>query len=272
MKIKMKMKMKVKLPFDLRYPLLGLLAYVIFLVLQFPAERAYAHWQASEHANREIALVGIGGSVWSGRAGVAVFKGQRLEALEWRLRPWALLTGQVALDWRFRLPGDEGYGQGITALGLGGSITFEDLEARFPASLAAALGRLQTLRPAGMVNLNLQNLRWDGQSLAAAHGRVVWQEAEIKLLKPLELGDLVLTLETAEDTVKGILSDAGGPLAAEGLLTLSTDGNYQFSGNFGAREGASDLEHALRSLGQPGADGRVQVNHTGHLAALGLSG
>jgi hypothetical protein len=261
----------MKLPFDLRYPLLGLLAYVIFLVLQFPAERAYAHWQASEYASREIALTSIRGSVWSGHAEMVVFKGQRLEALEWRLRPWALLIGQVALGWRFRLPGDEGYGQGVTALGLGGSIAFKDLEARFPASLAASLGRLQALRPAGTVNLNLQGLHWDGQSLAATRGRVVWQEAEIKLLKPLELGDLALTLETtSEDVVKGVLSDAGGPLVAEGLLMLADDGGYQFSGSFGAREGADDLEQALRSLGRPGADGRVQVKHTGRLAALGF--
>jgi len=82
----------------------GLLAYFVALVLSFPAERAYSHWQASENAPNNIALSGISGSVWSGKAAMAMIQGQPLEKVEWSLRPWSLLLGQVGLNWGFQLP------------------------------------------------------------------------------------------------------------------------------------------------------------------------
>lgn len=267
--------MRLRLPVDFRLLAFGLLVYLAVLVFTFPAERAYAHWQASDQAVKGFALGGISGSVWSGKAAVAVVQGRRLEAVEWRLRPWALLSGQVALDWRVRLPGeaDGGYGQGSTAFGLDGSIRIDQLEARLPAQQLAGLAQAGAVRPDGSVSINLHDVRWDGQSLVSAEGRVVWSGAGINIFKPLALGDLAVKLETTDEGVKGLISDGGGPLIAEGLFTVKADGQYQFSGSFGARsgaEGSQDLENALRSMGRPGADGKVRVNQSGTLAALGL--
>ena len=78
-----------------------------------------------------------------------------------------------------------------------------------------------------------------------------------------------MNVETKDEAVQGVLSDGGGPLSAEGLLTLSADGAYQFSGRFAAR-GDKDLEQALRTMGRPGADGKVAVKQSGTLASLGL--
>lgn len=245
----------------------GLLVYLAALVMSFPAERAYSRWKASDSALPQIALSGLSGSVWSGRADVAVIQGQRLKAVEWSLRPWALLWGQVGLGWRFQL--EEGYGQGETALGLDGSVAFSRLEGRMPAGLIASIAKAGALRPSGSVSLNLQDVLWDGQSLLLANGRVAWFDAGISLLKPIKLGDLSLSLETGDDGVKGVIADNGGPLSIDGLLSLAADGSYQFSGSFAARNN-KDLERALRSLGRPGADGRIQVNQSGNLAGLGL--
>jgi general secretion pathway protein N len=265
----------MRLRLDFRLLVFGLLVYLAVLVLSFPAERAYAHWKGSGQAPPGFALGGISGSVWSGKAALAVVQGRRLEAVEWRLRPWALLSGQVALDWRIRLPGDDdsGYGQGSTAFGLDGSIHFDELEARLPAQQLAGLAQAGAVRPDGSVSINLRDLHWDGQSLVSADGRVVWSGAGVNIFKPLTLGDLVVNLETTDEGIKGLISDGGGPLIAEGLFTVKADGQYQFSGSFGARggtEGSQDLENALRSLGRPGADGKVRVNRSGTLAALGL--
>lgn len=245
----------------------GLLVYVIALIANFPAQRAYAHWQASEHASRDIALAGISGSVWSGRADVAVIHGQRLQSLQWTLRPWSLLTGQVGLNWRFQV--DAGYGQGSTDLGLDGSVRFAALEARLPATLLAALARAGAVRPSGEVSLNLTDVHWDGHQLRSAEGRIAWHDAGVNIFKPIALGDLAVNVETKDEAVQGVLSDGGGPLSAEGLLTLSADGAYQFSGRFAAR-GDKDLEQALRTMGRPGADGKVAVKQSGTLASLGL--
>jgi len=252
----------------------GLLAYLVALVLTFPAERAYAHWQASESANKSIALSGITGSVWSGKAAMAMIQAQPLEKLEWTLRPWSLLFGQVGLSWRFQLSESgkaTGYAQATTALGLDGSIAFESLEARLPASMIARIAKASALRPIGTVNLNLHDVLWDGKTLRSVDGRVVWSGAGISLLKPIALGDQSITLETVDDVVKGVLSDGGGPLALGGLVTVDAEGKYEFSGSLAARN-APDLERALRSLGRVGADGRVKLKRSGTLAGLGLVG
>ncbi|NOX75294.1 MAG: type II secretion system protein N [Gammaproteobacteria bacterium] len=258
----------LRLPLNLRLVTFGLLLYVGFLALNFPAERAYAYWKGSELARQNIALGGISGTVWSGRANVAVIDGTRLEALEWSLRPWAVLGGQVALSWRFNV--EDGFAEGVTALSMDGSIVLPSLEARLPMALLARLAQASVLRPAGLLSLNVQNLRWDGVSLVSATGRAVWNGAEVSLLKPLPLGDLSLDLETTAGEVRGLLSDAGGPLSLDGLLALDAEGNYQFSGSLASRGNAPELKQALRSLGRAGSDGKVVVNYSGSLAKLGF--
>lgn len=272
----------MKLAFNTRFIILGLLTYIIFLVLNFPADRAYAYWKSSDssssNAGRSFALAGISGSVWSGKANVAVIKRTRFENVEWTYRPWVLLLGEVGLSWSFRNPDTPGskagsYGQGVTSLGLDGSVSFSSLEAQLPASMVASMAKMQALQPSGSVGLNLQDVEWSGQSLVSAEGRIVWRGAGVNLLRPVSLGDLTLTLETRDDEVKGVIADSGGPLSAQGLVTLKDDGNYQFNGAFAARGNTPDaknLENALRSMGRPGPDGKVKVIQSGSLARLGI--
>lgn len=272
----------MKVAFNFRYIALGFLIYIIFLVLNFPADRAYTYWKSSDSAsssvNRNFALAGISGSVWSGKANVVSIKRTRFENVEWTYRPWALLLGQVGLSWRFNNSNTQGSkgsgsGEGVTSFGLDGSVDFSSLDAQLPASLLASMLQMNVLQPSGLVSLNLQDVEWSGQSLGSAVGKVVWRGAGMNLLKPVSLGDLTLTLETSDVEIKGVIADSGGPLSAEGLVTLSEDGQYQFNGAFAARGNTpqkTELENALRSMGRPGADGKVKVNYSGTLAKLGL--
>lgn len=268
----------MKLAFNVRFLALGLLAYIIFLVLSFPADRAYAYWKSADSSSsgltQNFILEGISGSVWSGQADAAFIQKVRVENVEWTYRPWALLLGEVGLSWRFQLPESaalkEGsYGKGVTSLGLDGSIGFSSLEAQIPASMVASIMKMEALQPSGSLSLNLQDVEWNGQSLESAEGRVVWRGAGVNLLKMMSLGDLTLTLETSDVEVRGVLADSGGPLSAEGLLTIAEDGKYQFNGVFAAR-GDKALENALRSAGRPGPDGKVKIAHSGNLARLGI--
>lgn len=259
----------MRLRINWRYLLIGLLAYVIFLLVQFPADRAYAMWKAGPGAQQKVVLGGLSGTVWRGSARQAQIDGQRLQGLEWRLKPWTVLFGRLSLDYEVRL--DDGFARGSLAADSQGAMTFEALEAKLPLA-QLSFRALAALRPSGVVNLNLHDVDWNGQALLSAEGRVVWSGAGVNLFQPLQFGDLALTLETRNDAVVGQLSDAGGPLQADGLLTLKPDGSYQFSGSFAARDGAqSPLGRALKSLGRPGADGRIQVSQSGTLAALGLT-
>lgn len=250
-----------------RWIAFGLLTYVAFLALTLPAERVYAHWKSRTGAPAGIAMVGITGSVWSGRADVAIIDGRRLEAVSWRLHPWALMAGRVSADWSLKV--ENGYGRGEAAAGFGGGLTLDSVEARLP--LAQLPGRaLAALRPSGTLSLNLRGVEWDGVALVSAEGRVVWSGAGINLMQDMILGDLSLDLSTTDGEVKGVLADAGGPLQATGLLSLKADGSYEFTGSFAARGNDPALQQALRTLGRIGPDGKVQVSQKGALASLGL--
>lgn len=262
----------MRLPFDARFLVLGMLVYIIVLILNFPAEQAYAYWKNSDNTSRDFSLVGISGSVWSGRADLGSIQGESLKDIEWSLRPWSLLFGKVGLNWSFHLSGPggtQGFGRGVTSMGLDGSMDFPRLQAEVPAAMTAKMARMSALRPAGTVNLNLQDVEWNGQNLVSASGRVVWRGAGVSLIKPISLGDLTMVLETEGDKIKGVISDSGGPLSIAGVLSLNADGAYQVNGTLAARNDA-DLQNALRSLGRPGPDGKVKINYSGSLARLGI--
>jgi general secretion pathway protein N len=259
--------MKLLTGFDWRLITFALLAYLAFLIMDFPAERAYHYWQAQAGTRQGFALGNLSGSVWSGNAGQAMINGQRVEDLNWHLQPWALATGKVALNWGAKLA--DGFGEGQLAAGMKGELEMDRLKARLDLS-QLSVRALQALQPKGTVSLNLQDVTWTGEALTSAQGRIVWNGAGINFLQALDFGDLSLNLETTDEGVKGVLSDGGGPLEAVGVLRLKPDGSYQFTGSFAARGGDQALSRALRSLGRPGADGKVKVSQTGTLAALGL--
>jgi general secretion pathway protein N len=259
--------MKLLNGLDWRLITFAFLAYLAFLVMSFPAERAYHYWQAQSGTRQGFALGNISGSVWSGSAGEAMINGQRLEDLNWHLQPWALAMGKVGLKWDAKL--DDGFGEGQLAAGMKGEIDMDQLEARLDLS-QLSVRALQALQPKGTVSLNLQDVTWTGEALTSAQGRIVWNGAGINFLQPLDFGDLSLSLETTDEGVKGVLNDGGGPLEAVGILRIKPDGSYQFTGSFAARSGDQALSRALLSLGRPGADGKVKVSQTGTLAALGV--
>jgi hypothetical protein len=116
----------------------------------------------------------------------------------------------------------------------------------------------------GAVGLNLAQLEIDDQMLTEAEGTIAWQSAAFSFPSQVNLGDLKLTLATQNDQIKATLVDGGGPLQAEGLLTIKQDGKYKFTGTFAARDKTQTaLSQNLRLLGRSGADGKVKVNKSG---------
>src|SRR5690606_26983266 len=69
---------------------LGAGAYLAFVLATFPAGVAY-RWFAPP----ELALIGIDGTVWSGRAALGSVAGLALRDVGWRLAPWRLLLASA---------------------------------------------------------------------------------------------------------------------------------------------------------------------------------
>ncbi|KPJ95107.1 MAG: hypothetical protein AMJ53_03510 [Gammaproteobacteria bacterium SG8_11] len=216
-----------------------------------------------------VVLQGVNGSVWSGSAAQAYISDQPLEKIHWRFKPVQLVLGNLELALEFSM--QDGYGKGSVGYNVFGNMYASNIEAWLPTALVLPMFNLGSLQPGGALAINLSELKIKDNIVATALGSLVWQDAEISILKPMPLGSLQIQLEPTDDGIKGVISDMGGPLQAEGLLTLTHDGKYDFNAEIAVRDPQQrDLANAIRSLGRQDSTGKVKLHQAGDLASLGM--
>lgn len=249
----------------LRYAGLGLLAYLIFLAATLPAAHAYP---LLKERLAPLQLYGVQGTLWSGRASDADLKAYRLGRLNWQLNPWALLLGRLEIAWTARK--ENGTAQGRIARTLTGKVRISDLTADIPVSELGGLANLGQVRPDGVLRVKLSEVTMDGHLLVAAHGTLAWENARVLTSQAVALGNFILNIDTGAAGITGTLLDKGGPLKAQGVLTVKHEGSYQFSGAFTPQPGTAQVPvtQALGWLGAPGPDGKISVSWSGTLPGV----
>ena len=242
------------------YVVLGLLAYVGFLLSTFPAERAFA-MLSQQLPNLRAA--GLSGTAWSGQASVLQIQGQNLEKLQWQLKPWSVLFGQLELD--VQLDGADVAGHASIGLQADGAVQLTDVDLR----LSAAEMSTQFQAPVdlgGQFIVQLQSAKLMGQKILSAEGQVRWQRAA--LVSPFDqpLGEFVAQLSTEADDIKAQVKDEGGPLQLDGVASLKSDGSYNFNGSVSVRDSQQQLlVQGVKAMGRPGSDGRVPLRYSGRI-------
>lgn len=245
----------------------GLVAYCLFLVAALPADRAFLVLQhRSEFLAKRVWVSGLTGTVWSGLAPEAMLAGVACRDLAWDFRPAGLLVGRLNLMVSFQVP--DGTVHGLVSLGRGG-IVIRALEADLPVAFVAAQLDTMGVGVAGTLSAHLERLALQDGRITEAIGTVVWGGAQVTAEQQISLGDLQAKLTTQDGGVQGVLADGGGPLAAQGTVTLAADGAYAFKGSLGARDNAQPaLKETLQLLGRPDKDGTVQVALSGQLPVI----
>ncbi|NOX43714.1 MAG: type II secretion system protein N [Gammaproteobacteria bacterium] len=241
--------------------------YIGFLIITLPAEQAYSMVKSfskeDNSVNSSLIMKGLTGTVWSGKATAAYISGQKIKSLSWDFHPWPLLLGRLQIGVDFR-DGDS-FARGNVARGFGGQLYLSDLEARLGLKNIAAVAKLP-LDLQGYIGLNLQQLSIYNQNIVDAQGTIAWQSAAVNFPVKMTFGDLKATLSTDNDVINVDLVDGGGPLQAEGILTIKADNKYKFTGTFSSRDPSqSALDKNLRLLGRAGSDGKIKVNKSGSI-------
>jgi general secretion pathway protein N len=245
----------------------GVVLFVVFLVATLPARVAYALVRQKLAPEAPLVLSNIQGTVWSGRAGPALLGTQRLDSLAWDLSAAALLIGRVQADVEFR--NGDSFGSANVARGFTGKIYARDIEARIDLQRMKLFAQVLPLGMQGALLLHVSEFDLDRRTITNAVGTLAWDGAVITVPQRTEFGNLRVTLGAEGDSVKGTLSDGGGPLQAEGLLLIGRDGNYKFTGAFAVRDPSQTLlAQGLQFIGRPGADGKIAVVNNGHLSGL----
>ena len=248
----------------LGYGLLGLAAFLLFLLLRVPASLVTG--QVGTRLS-DFSVQDVEGTATEGTMLGARWRGARIERLTWRWRPLALLLGRL----EFNLSADDPEIKltGNAAMGLGRQVHFRDLAGRLPL---ARLGNLAGNLPLqGTVEFALPELD------LGATGRPLVARGTVRLLNlrtalnpptSISIGDFVVQLDsTSTEGVRGKIKDNDGPLVLDGTLSLLPDGRYRFDGQAAVRDAANQsLRQAMSLLGPPGGDGRWTLNFSGVLA------
>lgn len=247
--------------------LVGVIAYLIFLITRFPAAQAWAL------VNDQIPVQasGLSGTVWEGRAATIYQDGLRLDGVAWTLHPGAALTGRLAADISANLPDGR-----MRARIERGASTLRLKDARLDGSAAGllALAGERRINAAGRVDALLREVEIVDGRLHQADGLINWQNA---VLRPgsglpignlsLPLGNLALRLEPADQGTHGTLVSEGGPLDIEG--ELKTDpGQGRFVMELMVRvigEIDAETRRALQLLGVPTDGSPTRSRLTGNL-------
>ncbi|MCB1756845.1 MAG: type II secretion system protein N [Gammaproteobacteria bacterium] len=252
------------------YLLVGLLAYLVFMLLLFPASPVIKRFNLAP-----LTLSGISGPLWNGE--VAAVEAPNnvmptgpdkflLEDLSWRVAPLQLFTGAGAAKVGFNAYG--GAGSALVAQGLGGDTTVSDLHYQ---STGSALNVLLDpfLKIGGELELEVSRLVLRDQLLQSFDGTLRWRNATLEVPTEAKLGDLLMTVTPSGEKHTAEISSSGGDLALSGKVDVEKNGNFQTDITIKPSPAAPrELTDMLRGMARPSSDGSFRIRRNGNVNRL----
>ena len=160
--------------------LVGILAYLVFLLALFPINIAY---KILNPQGLPVSVEALSGTLWQGSG---VLKERQVGRLDvtWSLNPWALVTQQVSAD--VKVKGQQVRFNGHIDLGLQSfhipaTIQISDAKGYVAADLVNQFARQQRASIQGDLELSALNLSYNllEKQAQSASGRLVWQGGQV---------------------------------------------------------------------------------------------
>lgn len=249
------------------YIIYAALVYLFFLVATFPASKAYSiiNNQLGNNADQFV-LYDVQGPWWSGEASGASFGPVQFEKFAWSFRPLSLLLGKVSASIQCKV--DDGFIRGNISKGFN-TLTLHKVDLRLPLNLLDGLSGQFGVGIDGYFSSKMKRIKIEKGSLVAADGTLVWNGAGMSSPQQLTLGDYKANFVTEKDAVRFTFTDSGGPLKAEGVLQVSPNGNYTFSGTFVAVDKEQPtITDMLSLLGKIDDNGKLTLSRSGKIPRL----
>lgn len=240
-----------------RLAILGLVTLLIGLVALFPARVAY-HWASPPG----VAIAGIEGTVWSGRAREAEVAGLYLQNINWRMRPLAIFTGRIA--YAVEADAASGFAAADVALGLGGSAALENLTASLALSALQDAVGMPGLD--GAVSAQFARLEFADGVPVAANGTLEIANLRAPIVHRSALGGFRAEFFTQDTGIVASVEDVDAVVDVAGSLSLGADRNYQFIGQVAPTDKTpAELRDQMRFLGTPNERGNYEMRLEGQL-------
>ena len=197
----------------------GFLVLVLGLIIMFPA-RVAVGW----FAPAQIAISGIQGTVWHGKANEAALNGIYVRDVEWRLNALQLFTGK--LSYSVEATPVSGFLEADISVGFSGALTLSDLTAALPLDLFAGVTGVPGLR--GNANLAFERVEFIGGLATAAEGTVQIANLLVPMVGRDSLGGYRAEFFTQNDGISASIEDTDGVLDLAGSLQIRTDRSFAF--------------------------------------------
>ncbi len=238
--------------------LAGLLAFIIGVLAIFPARVAY-RWFVPP----EVALAGIEGTIWNGRADHATVAGVYVRNLEWHARPLGLLALRPTYDARGELV--TGFVEGRVSVGLGERVRLQNTTASISLSSLATALNMRALD--GTANLRIDELDIrDGLPVAATGTVEVSNLLAPTIYARSAIGGYRAEFFTQENGIAASVEDTDGIIDVAGSLTVNSDRSYVFLAAIAPKPGADEgIRNQMRFLGSPNERGQYEMRLEGVL-------
>lgn len=243
----------------LRYALLSIAAYSIFLIATLPASVVYGWLKPQLHF---LSMQGISGSIWQGQATDIVYQQQSYGAIRWRLKPLRLLLGEFAVKWKL-------LDKTLTAKGkldihFDGDIRVYSTRIYIPLNKLQSVTRDIPVVVDAELRLELRQMWLRNQKPADVDATL--RVLNLQSISPVvsEVGSFEATLQSEGQQLKARIKDIDGALQLQATAGIESDGRYQFSGQARLRPQAdAALREGLQQIARPAQDGSIRLDYNG---------
>ncbi|WP_088331181.1 type II secretion system protein N [Lacimicrobium sp. SS2-24] len=237
--------------------LLGLLAYVFFLLVKLPAAQVISRVDLPDN----IGVQGISGTIWQGHIAQMSLQGIPLSNVRWQISPWRLLTGKLAMDIQ------AGNSRDVDALSLQGQLSLTpgavgatDLQLYLPADLLIAKLPLPLpVNARGRFKVDLQELDY-AQQCHSLSGKGQWLNAAVAGTQGyISLGNFNADLACENESVLVSINEPN-QFGLTARATISPTLKIRVNGRFKPDQDLPQEVHdAARLFGQPDNQGYYQI-------------
>lgn len=244
---------------------LAVLVFLYALVVRAPAASVYTWVVAPRSA--AVQAYGIGGTLGDGHVATLALRGRPLlQDLDWRLRPWWLLLGRLAMQVR---GGDTGIRIAGEARLSPSTLTLSGFTADSDLKTALATVGYPFVPVDGLAELGLTTLQLERDGIADLDGRLLLRGMRWSLGgTQIPLGEFAVDARTDDKrTVNADVTTLSGPLELSGPVSLTADGTYDVNLKLKAKPKApAQLVDLLKALGRTDTRGYYHIRRHGRLA------
>lgn len=237
-------------------------ALAVFVIANFPARFAVSFLPPG----LPVALNGVSGTIWQGRAAELRVDNRSLGELTWQLQVLPLLLGKASADFEIHRDGLDVVGHG--AANYARVLTLRDTQIDAQVERVPLPTERLMAEPSGTVSGFITAATIKDNWIDEIDAHFDWNPAGLLSPVAMELGEIALDLNGNDGNLNGTVNSQGA-LQTQGGFQISAEGRLTADIRMTpTEETPAELRDILPMFGQPARDGSIRLKQTLQLPAI----